>query len=716
MSRKLRYVCPRCNAVYSAEDYREGLFCRKCGSFLKRRYVAEKLSTPNRRSGKLKLELIERFFPYSRFRPFQRTAISFALNVIKNGKIGLLSSPCGTGKSISVLTAFFMARELNDSVGKLLALTRTRNQLEIYCRELKRIKEYSNARFVASVFESKKEMCPYVRKNLRLRNISYRDFLQYCKNLKNGVFGATCEYYERTYKGWKPSWRTHHVINKIKEIGPLLPDEVYEISVDNKLCPYEITKILAKYAEIIIGNYNYILVEPVRKSIFGRAGIKVQTLNCIFDEAHSLPYYATGILSRELSSTSIRRAIKEIETFGVDDFGFLEALHDEMIKLGKKIYKDFGLDVEHVIEMQEIVSPLLEKLKVNAEKFLEIISELSEQGEIIRYKRAEMGKNPISYLSRCAAFLTDWVRITSSSYARYVKVEGDRDKKRRVRLGIKCLDPALAASVINELRSAILMSGTLWYTDYYIDVLGIERNRCETIELPSPFPRENRLIITDMSVTTKFEKRNEAQWKRIAHHLQKIIEQVNGRVAVYSPSYEIMHTVIKAANLDLPFIMEEKSTNIVNLLRFLSHHKQCVVFGVARGKISEGVDMSIDGNSMLSAVIVVGLPYPKRTELQMALLKYFTEKFGDKAMEYANSIPCLNALAQSAGRLLRSPKDKGIIVFMDSRAAGRFKQKLPKDWREDMEAHYKLEEILKRIQNFIVNNASLFKRRNRMRS
>ena len=50
-----------------------------------------------------------------------------------------------------------------------------------------------------------------------------------------------------------------------------------------------------------------------------------------------------------------------------------------------------------------------------------------------------------------------------------------------------------------------------------------------------------------------------------------------------------------------------------------------------------------------------------------------------KAMEYANGIPCLNALAQPAGRLLRSPEDKGIIVIMDGRAAGRFKQRIPKD-------------------------------------
>jgi DNA excision repair protein ERCC-2 len=301
----------------------------------------------------------------------------------------LLSSPCGTGKSISVLTAFFMARELDNSVGRLLALTRTRNQLEIYCRELKSIKEQRNVSFVASVFKSKKEMCPHAIEDRKLRDISYRDFLYYCKGLKDGAFGKTCKYRDRTYSGWKPSWHAYAVVNKVKEIGPLLPDEVYEVCRDKEVCPYEVTKILARYADIIIGNYNYILVDSIRGSVLGKAGIRTKDINCVFDEAHSLPYYAAGIFSDELSSTSIRRAFKEVETFGLDDFGFLDVLYNVIVELGKIVYKEYGLDVEHIIGRDDVISALLKSLRVDADKLLEIISELSDGGELIRQKRAE---------------------------------------------------------------------------------------------------------------------------------------------------------------------------------------------------------------------------------------------------------------------------------------------------------------------------------------
>ncbi|MEM3773917.1 MAG: ATP-dependent DNA helicase [Candidatus Bathyarchaeia archaeon] len=698
------YICRRCGKIYTAEEYLKSRFCGNCGTFLTR-------TTAHQTAIKEEVvedeehfdDLVRKFFPYQSFRPFQIKAIKFAHQTFKEGKIGLLCSPCGTGKSISVLTAFFVVKEQNPSIGRLIALTRTKNQLEIYSRELKNIKDHSGVGFAASIFKSKKEMCPHAFEDPKLKDIAYRDFLYYCKGMKEGLFGKTCEYYERTYDGWKPSWQAYNLVGKIKKIGPLLPEETYEICRDEGLCPYEVTKILTRYADIVIGNYNYILVDAIRGSILGKAGIRTKAINCVFDEAHSLPYYASGIFSEELSSRSVRRAHKEIKNFEIDDSGFLEALYTIMVNFGKKVYRNYGLDTEHIIDGEALTCALGEKLKINHEKLDALLQELADKGEQIRVKRSEMGKSPISYLSRCVEFLSNWVSLTGSSYVRYVKVEVDRDQKKRVRLGIKCLDPSLGAGIINELRSTILMSGTLWNMDYYMDVLGLDRSRCQSLELPNPFPPENRLILVDEAVTTKFEKRNEIQWKRIATHLSQIIQKVGGRVAVYFPSYEVMRDIAQIVKLEQPLLVEEKRTKILDVLKFLEENGSCVVFGVARGKISEGVDMTMEGKSLLSAVIIVGLPFPKKTELQAALYKYFKEKFGAKAIEYANNMPCLNALAQSAGRLLRSPEDRGIIVIMDKRAAGRFKRKLPEEWQKEMKAHFQIEKILTRIEQFMAN-------------
>jgi DNA excision repair protein ERCC-2 len=691
------YFCRKCGKIYPPNEYLEIRYCKDCGALL---FKDPDCKPPIKTEADLK-NLVKEFFPYSNFRLFQFDAIKFTYEVMMEGRIGLLCSPCGTGKSISVLTAFFAARKVNPNLGRLLVLTRTKNQLEIYSRELKNIKDICGVSFVASIFKSKKEMCPQVHEDPKISGINYRDFLYYCRGLKSGLFGNTCEYYNRVYDRWRSSRLALKIVDKIKGMGSAMPEEVYELCSDYGLCPYEITRILARHADIIVGNYNYMLVDAIRGSILGRAGIKTREINCIFDEAHSLPYYAAGILSDELSSKSVKIARKEIETFHIDDYGLLEALREVMVDLGKRTYKIYGAEVEHLIEKDTLVNALTRKLTVNAEKFKEIVSELADKGEDVRQKRVELGKSPVSYLSHCAEFILDWLNNNGASYVRYVKVEVGRNGKKRVKLGIRCLDPSFSASVINELRSAVLMSGTLWNPDYYVDVLGINRTRCRSLELPSPFPAENRLIIVDKSVTTKFEKRSKLQWKRVATHLTKIVQVSMGRVAVYVPSYEVMQEVATEATWTLPTLFEEKSTKISDVLDFLKKYDQCIVFGVARGKISEGVDMTEGGKSMLSAVIIVGLPFPKKTELQTALYKYFREKFGKKAIEYANTIPCLNALAQSAGRLIRSPEDRGVVIMMDGRAAGRFKRNLPADWQKEMKAYFKIEKILDAIEKFM---------------
>ncbi|MEM3161762.1 MAG: ATP-dependent DNA helicase [Candidatus Bathyarchaeia archaeon] len=695
------YICRRCGKAYNVNEYLKSRFCEKCGTLLARKSTQPALGTDNANAEDKFEGLVKEFFPYASFRPFQLKAIKFAYETLRDGRIGLLCSPCGTGKSISVLTAFFVAWKQNPSIGRLVVLTRTKSQLEIYSRELKNIKDHSGASFVASIFKSKKEMCPHALEDSRIRDISYRDFLYYCKGLREGLFGGPCEFYAKTYSGWKPSWQTYNLVRRIKNVGPILPEEAYELCRNEGLCPYEVTKILTRYADIIIGNYNYILVDAIRGSILGKAGIHTNTINCVFDEAHSLPYYASGIFSDELSSRSVKRAYREIRSFDIDDRGFLEALYRVIVDFGKKAYRNYGADVEHIFDGNTLTEALARKLQVSNEALVEVLHELAYRGEQVRAKRSEMGKTPISYLSRCVDFLIDWVGLGDSSYVRYVRVEVDRDRRKIVRLGIRCLDPSLASGIINELRSTILMSGTLWNMDYYVDVLGLDRSRCQSLELPNPFPRENRLILVDGAVTTKFERRSELQWKRIASHLSQIIQTVGGRVAVYFPSYDIMREIAQIIRMEVPLLVEEKTTKISDALKFLQENRNCVVFGVARGKISEGVDMTVDGRSLLSAVVIVGLPFPKKTELQKALYRYFREKFGIKAMEYANNMPCLNALAQSAGRLLRSPEDKGIIIIMDKRAAGRFKRKLPEEWRNEMKVHVRIEKILERINQFI---------------
>ncbi|MDW8034680.1 MAG: ATP-dependent DNA helicase [Nitrososphaerota archaeon] len=637
--------------------------------------------------------LARKYFPYPEFRAYQLKAIEFIFKVFTNGKIGLLSSPCGTGKSVSVLTAYLMARKI-ENIGKLFVLTRTRNELEIYAREIQTIAEKSKVFLRATLMISRQEMCPLIRERQEMGKMDYRSFLTYCSRLKKGSKELSCPYYDRVFRDWRPSREAMAFLEEISFKHILMPEEFYEEAFSNKMCPYELTRLAAAESDVIVGNYNHFLIDEARRSIFARSKIQMDSVNIVFDEAHSLPSAAMGLLSDEVSMRTVLRARKEAIKYNVSDGGLLKELRNYMEELGRNTIKLVGIGENHVLSQEESSIKSFPE-----EKILEAIERIDEESDKIISIKMESGKPPISYLARIVDFVKRWVSENYDDTVKYVRIEEDRGKK-IVRLGISSMDISRITCSLNRVRSTLLMSGTLWNFDYYRDILGLDEQRVTTLSLPSPFKRENRLIMVDKKVTTKYEFREEMVDK-ISNRLNSIIESINGRIAIYFPSYELMEKVYARLKTSIPLIKEDCKTRIREVLRFLRENKKCIAMGVARGKISEGVDLTSEGLSLLSAVIIVGLPYPKRNEMHESLLKYYEKKFGDKAFEYASTIPCIVALAQMAGRLIRSQNDRGVIIIMDSRIYGKIREKLPQDWKEDMKSYLKIEKMVKDMRSFL---------------
>lgn len=644
------------------------------------------------------------YFPYPSLRPYQDKAILFSRDVFKDGLIGLLSSPCGTGKSISILTGYLAAG--GPSIGRLLILTRTKNQSDAYCRELQMMRDKRGVRMIASIFVNRQDMCSLVK--IKKLKASYRDFLALCRTLRRGLGGEVCEYYLNTMFNWYPTRKARKIIDKLSELGVSSSDFVYEISSSEGLCPYEVTKLLSHRAHVIIGSYNYALMDPVRESVLGKIGLDVEDLNCVFDEAHALPLYATELLSDELSLTTVQRALGEADDFKVDDAGLLRSLEGFMKEVETNLVKVGMLNEEKLIDHGHLLLTLMEDTKLRSLSAIKsLVLDLEEEGERIRLQRSQEGKNPVSYVGRTASFLRLWIETEERRFAKYAIVES-YDHDRKFKLGIRCLDPSVACKVLNNFRSCILMSGTLWEPDYYIDVLGLDPKRVKFLELPSPFPEDNMMVIVDVAVTTKFERRSDVEWDKMASRLVAVINTISGRVAVFFPSYEVMAAIIRRLKdeIGVPMIIETKNTKISEVKEFVIKNEKCLLIGVARGKICEGVEIVSEGRSMLNAVILAGLPFPKNTELHQALTEHFKVKFGDQAFKYATIMPCSIAIAQSAGRLIRGPEDRGLVILMDSRSARSFKRYLPRDWVKRMKQHISLDAIIKDIKAFMKSDGS----------
>jgi DNA excision repair protein ERCC-2 len=175
-----------------------------------------------------------------------------------------------------------------------------------------------------------------------------------------------------------------------------------------------------------------------------------------------------------------------------------------------------------------------------------------------------------------------------------------------------------------------------------------------------------------------------------AKRLAALADAVAGNVAAFFPSYKFMEDV--AAKLDgklskKELIVESRSMtkrdreNAVGRLR--DGKPACLMMAVQGGGLSEGIDY--EGN-ILSAIAVVGLPLaPPNLEVK-ALVGHFISKFGEERGNlYGYIAPALNKVVQSAGRLIRSEKDRGVVVLMDERfAQARYAALLPPEMHPKM--------------------------------
>ena len=645
--------------------------------------------------------LMEKYFPHHNLRPYQREVIEFAHHVFSDGEIVLLNSPCGTGKSVSVLTGYLMARE-NHETAPLFVLIRVTNQLEIYCRELRQINAHSGLRTTAVVLRNKMDMCPVIQDDESIRRLSYHDFLAYCQGSKEVEAARPCSYYQRTYRIGRPTTETIAAVQNMRETGPLLPEEAYVLCRERGVCPYEATKLLARNADVVVGNYNHILVEPIRQAILSRSGLGLEEINCVVDEAHGLPEYASAVQSDELTLNSVVRAGDEVEDYNIEEKGLIRGLEKALRDMGREAFDRAGRDNEHLVPKHRLLQELESEIGISSEDELsELLAGLESYAADVRSTRLLEGKPPFSYFGRAADFLRKWLDSDPPLFVHYAKASVAASGRAYEALGVRCLDPSVAAAILNQLHSTILMSGTLWNLQYYADILGLDESRMQRLSLPTPFSSDSRLLLVDREVTTKYESRSPLEWRRIASHLQALLDKVQGRSIVYFPSYEIMWKIVELVSIGLPYLMEARRTRLGDVQGFLRSNDKCVVYAVARGKISEGVDLTHEETSLLSAVFIVGLPYPKRTLLQDAFRSYLREKLGSKAGEHVNDVPCANTLAQCVGRLIRSERDRGIIAILDKRTTGSFSRRLPDEWRRDMVPCDSLDKLEGAVEAFL---------------
>ena len=425
---------------------------------------------------------------------------------------------------------------------------------------------------------------------------------------------------------------------------PLHVQETSRTCLREGACPYNSALIAVRSADLVIADYNHAFSSnPLLPERLGRPA---KDVILVVDEAHNLPARVMENFSASLDRPKIEAAASSpsLHRFR-DDLVILMEAWDAAAQVGR-------------LETEALDGPLKRSVGVDCGGLGE------EIGETLRRKNERGHEGLISFLSAWGG--NGMVRYADGSPAR---------------LHARLVDPsAVCRGVFSRVRSSLIMSGTLHPPSMFADILGVEGAICR--EYPSPFPPENRLVLTWGGITSRFRMRNETFFRNTAARLAEVCTYTPGNVAAFFPSYDMMERTREHLRVPGRSVMVERRGFGKNeqdaLVEALARSGDKLLLATLGGALYEGVDFR---NNSLSAVVMVGLPLPPPSKENMAYREQLERRFGPKRGElYSTTYPALIKVLQAAGRAVRSERDRAAVILMDDRyQTPSVRSALPKD-------------------------------------
>jgi DNA excision repair protein ERCC-2 len=261
-------------------------------------------------------------------------------------------------------------------------------------------------------------------------------------------------------------------------------------------------------------------------------------------------------------------------------------------------------------------------------------------------------------------------------------------------LHFTCLDASIAMKpVFDRFSSVIITSGTISPLDMYPKMLNfdtvIQQSYAMTLARRSFLP----MIVTkgsdQVAISSRFEIRNDPSVVRnYGNLLIEFAKLTPDGLVVFFPSYLYMESIIsmwqtmgvldnvwkyKLILVETPD-SQETSLALETYRTACSNGRGAVMFCVARGKVSEGIDFD---HQYGRTVLMIGVPFQyTESRILKARLEFLRDTYHIRENDFL-SFDAMRHAAQCLGRVLRGKEDYGIMVLADRRFAKKRNQ-LPK--------------------------------------
>ena len=429
-----------------------------------------------------------------------------------------------------------------------------------------------------------------------------------------------------------------------------------------QVCPFEMSLDVASWVDDIICDYNYVFDPNVYLKRFFAEGIRGDYIFLI-DEAHNLVERSREMYSATLRKEdllAVRKIMKRYQPKLDKDFNKCNRILLDYKRECKnyKVYQDIG---SFIFTLMNLASGL--------DEFLQRSTEFPERKEVSEFYFAVRN------------FLNMYERVDEH----YV-IYGEHTSEGGFLLKLYCVDPSLnLQECIDKGNAAIFFSATFLPIRYYKSLLSTKQDNY-AVYAETAFTEDQSLLLLGRDVSSRYTRRNQDEYRRIAEYIRKIGQAQKGNYMIFFPSYKMMQEVYEVFEgincgemetcMQVSGMKEEEREAFLG--QFVAEHERSfLAFCVMGGIFGEGIDLK---NEQLIGAVVVGTGLPQISNEREILKHYYDERSGE-GFDYAYRYPGMNKVLQAAGRVIRTVDDSGVILLLDDRFTRReYESLFPKEW------------------------------------
>lgn len=589
-------------------------------------------------------------FPYP-YREGQKELVSDVYRTILRKKNLFIQAPTGVGKTISTVYPAVKAvgEDLADRVFYLTAKTITGT----VARDTFQLLEEKGYRGKIIQLTAKEKMC-------------------LCEEMECNPIN--CPYAKGHYDRVNDA-----VYDTLQKADMFTREFLLEQAQLHCVCPFEFSLDVATWADDIICDYNYVFDPTVYLKRFFQEGVRGDYIFLV-DEAHNLVERSREMYSAVLVKEDVLNAKKLLKPYHHGLEKLLDRCNKQLLEYkrecnGYHVYDNLGSILYTLMNIASMLDDFLQKP-----------ADIPGRKEILDF-----------YFS-IRNFLSIY-DLVDENYVIYSEIREDGS----FMIKLFCVDPSKnLQKCLDKGNATIFFSATLLPINYYKELLSTRKDNY-AIYAKSTFSKEQSLLLFARDVSTKYTRRNRAEFLKIASYIKETVKVKKGNYMAFFPSYQLMHQVYEEyEKLDgiSTVILQENNMKEKEREQFLEEFEKereesLLAFCVMGGIFGEGIDLK---NDKLIGAIVVGTGLPQISNEREILKNFYDEKSGN-GFDFAFRYPGMNKVLQAAGRVIRTTEDCGVILLLDERfLQSDYDSLYPREW--DKRETTNLLEISSRVEDF----------------